>query len=92
MPLTNPNISHDEVVSVNNALTEYDYMKEEIKRLNTSTVHPNANLFRKQCYVIVWNVEKNTENKKKSVAKAKKEKRKKRKKKKRKIDGFIKIY
>ena len=53
MPLTDPYISHDEVVSVNNALTEYDYMKEEIKRLNTSRVHPNANLFRKQCYVIV---------------------------------------
>ena len=53
MPLTDSNISHDEFVSVNNALTEYDYMKEEIKRLNTSTVHPNANLFRKQCYVIV---------------------------------------
>ena len=47
MPLTDSNISHDEFVSVNNASTEYDYMKEEIKRLSTSTVQPNANLFRK---------------------------------------------
>ena len=32
-------ISHDEFVSVNNMLREHDDMKEEIKTLETSTVH-----------------------------------------------------
>ena len=32
-------ISHDEFVLVNNGSKEYDNKKEEIKHLNTSTVH-----------------------------------------------------
>ena len=42
-------ISHDEFVLVNNVLKEYDEMKEEIK---------NFNLFIRQCFLIVWSVEK----------------------------------
>ena len=38
--LTDSYISQDEFVSVNNALREYDDMKEEIKNLNTSTNYP----------------------------------------------------
>ena len=33
------NISHDEYVSMSNALKEYDNMKEEIKNLKTTIVH-----------------------------------------------------
>ena len=42
-------ISHDEFVLVNNVLKEYDEMKKEIK---------NFNLFIRQCFLIVWSVEK----------------------------------
>ena len=37
--LIDSNVSHDELVSMYNALKEYDHMKEEIKNLKTSTVH-----------------------------------------------------
>ena len=37
--VTDSYISHDEFISVNNALREYDDMKEEIKNLKTLTVH-----------------------------------------------------
>ena len=37
--LIDSSISHDEFVSVNNVLREHDDMKEEIKTLETSTVH-----------------------------------------------------
>ena len=37
--LTDSYISHDEFVSVNDALREYDDMKEEIKNLKTSTIN-----------------------------------------------------
>ena len=37
--LTNSYISHDKLVSLNNALKKYDDMKEETKNLKTSTVH-----------------------------------------------------
>ena len=33
------NTIHDEFVSINNVLKEYDDMKEEIKNLNTLTVY-----------------------------------------------------
>ena len=33
--LIDPNFSHDEFVSINNALKEYDEMKEEMKNLKT---------------------------------------------------------
>ena len=36
--LTNSCISHDEFISVNNVLREYDDIKKEIKNLKTSTV------------------------------------------------------
>ena len=36
--LTNSYISHDEFISVNNVLREYDDIKKEIKNLKTSTV------------------------------------------------------
>ena len=35
--LTNSYISHDEFISVNNVLREYDDIKKEIKNLKTST-------------------------------------------------------
>ena len=37
--LTDSYISHDEFVSLNDALREYDDMKEEIKNLKTSTIN-----------------------------------------------------
>ena len=37
--LINSYISHEEFVSVNNMLREYDDMKEKFKTLMTSTVH-----------------------------------------------------
>ena len=37
--LIDSNISHDEFVLINNALKEYDDMKEEIKYLKIYTVH-----------------------------------------------------
>ena len=37
--LTDSYISHDQFVSVNDALREYDDMKEEIKNLKTSTIN-----------------------------------------------------
>ena len=37
--LTDSYISHDEFVSVNDALREYDDMKKEIKNLKTSTIN-----------------------------------------------------
>ena len=36
--LTNSCISHDEFISVNNVLREYDDIKKEIKNLKTSTI------------------------------------------------------
>ena len=35
-------ISHDEFVSVNNVLREYDDIKEEVKNLKTSTSHQKS--------------------------------------------------
>ena len=37
--LINSVISHDEFVSINNVLKEYDEMKEEIKNLKIQRVH-----------------------------------------------------
>ena len=51
-PLIDSFISHDEF------LGEYDEMKEEIENLKTSKFIEDFNLFRKQCYLIVWSVEK----------------------------------
>ena len=36
--LMNPNVSHDEFVSVNNVLKEYDDMKKEIKNSNNKSI------------------------------------------------------
>ena len=48
------NINHNEFVSINNVLEEYDHMKEEIKNLKTETVFiKDFSLFIKQCYCIV---------------------------------------
>ena len=67
--LIDPNISHDEFLSINNVLKEYDRMKQEIKkRLNRSSDLARVakvfdcagkfSLFIKQCHRIVWSVEK----------------------------------
>ena len=37
--LTNSNISHDEIIFINNVLKEYDDMKEKIKNLKTKVVY-----------------------------------------------------
>ena len=47
--LSHSNINHDEFVSVNNVLREHDDTKKSIT---------DFNLFIKQCYLIVWGVEK----------------------------------
>ena len=46
-------IRHNELVSADNVLRQYDDMKEKMKNLKTSTVHQNVNLIIKQCYLIV---------------------------------------
>ena len=51
--LINSVISHDELVSINNVLKQYDEMKEKIKNLKTRIVHQIFYLFIKQCYCIV---------------------------------------
>ena len=43
-------------------LKEYDDMKEEIKSLKTSMFIKDFSLFIKQCYRIVWNIEKIRKN------------------------------
>ena len=55
--LINSVISHDELVSINNVLKQYDEMKEKIKNLKTQIVHQIFYLFIKQCYCIVWSAE-----------------------------------
>ena len=52
------NISHDEIVLINNELNEFYAMKEEIKNLKTKKLIKDFSLFIKQCYLIVWSVEK----------------------------------
>ena len=64
--LIDSNISHDEVVLMNNVIKEYGDMKEKIKtlgtswpfRLNSRQFIEKFSLFIKQCYCIVWSVEK----------------------------------
>ena len=53
--LINWNISHDEFVLINNVLKEFDDMKEEIKNFNDKG---KSKVYIKQCYLIVWSVEK----------------------------------
>ena len=55
--LINSVISHDELVSINNLLKQYDEMKEKIKNLKTQIVPQIFYLFIKQCYCIVWSAE-----------------------------------
>ena len=51
--LINQCISDDELVSVNNILREYDYMKNEIQKLKNSTlIIKDFNLFIKQYYYL----------------------------------------
>ena len=47
------NISHDEIVLINNELNEFYAMKEEIKNLKTKKLIKDFSLFIKQCYLIV---------------------------------------
>ena len=51
-------ISHDEIVLINNELNEFYAMKEEIQNLKTKKLIKEFSLFIKQCYHIVWSVEK----------------------------------
>ena len=53
--LINSNISHDEFVLINNALKEFYNMKKEFKNYNGKE---KFKLYIKQCYFIVWKVEK----------------------------------
>ena len=58
--LIDSNISHDIFVSINNVLREYEEIKEEILE-NLRRLNPfikDSILFIKQCYHIVWSVEK----------------------------------
>ena len=50
-------ISHYKFVSVYNVLKRHYDMREKIKKLKTSTVK-YFKLFIKQCYLIVWSVQK----------------------------------
>ena len=51
MVLIDSNISHDELVLINNVLKEYDKMKEKIKKLKKKFVKliEDFSLFTKQC-------------------------------------------
>ena len=49
------NISHDEFVLINNVLKEFCDMKKEIKKSHDKW---KFKLYKKQCYLIVWSVEK----------------------------------
>ena len=53
--LIDSNISHNEFISVNNVLKEYDDMKEEIKNSDEIWKYKP---YIKQSYLIVWRVEK----------------------------------
>ena len=57
--LIDSNISHDEFVLINNVLKkiwQYERRNKKFKDLNSSS--NILSLFVKQCYCIVWNVEK----------------------------------
>ena len=51
--LIGSNISHDELVLINNVLKEYDNMKEAIKNLRLKQFIEDFSLIIKQCYRIV---------------------------------------
>ena len=53
--LTDANITHDKFVLINNALNEFYIIKEKIKN---SIENKMFRLCVKQCYLIVWSVEK----------------------------------
>ena len=65
------NISHDEFVSINNMLKEYDEMKEEIKNLKTQTVHQRFQSICKTMLSYCLKCRKNTESKNWKVARTK---------------------
>ena len=54
--LINLNISHDEFAFIDNVLKQYDDTKEEIYKL--IQLIQGFSLFIKQCYHVVWSVEK----------------------------------
>ena len=56
--IINISISKRQFLSVNNVLREYDDMQVAIKNMNVSTVHQDFNLSVKNCYLIVFSVEK----------------------------------
>ena len=53
--LIDSNISYDEFILINNVVKEYDNMKEGVKEFNDKN---KFKLYIKQCYLIVWSVEK----------------------------------
>ena len=68
--LIDSHVRHDETVSINNSLKEFYDIKEEIKNSNNEK---KFKLYIKQCCLIVWSVEKNTEIKTPKVVKTKNE-------------------
>ena len=64
-------ISQDEFVLLI-VLREYDDIKEEIKNLNTLTVHQRITIHYKTILSYCWKCRKNTESKNPNVAKTKK--------------------
>ena len=64
-------ISQDEFVLLI-VLREYDDIKEEIKNLNTLTVHQRITIHYKTILSYCWKCSKNTESKNPNVAKTKK--------------------
>ena len=63
--LIDSNISHYELVSVNNVVKEYGHMKNAIKNIKNSQFIENFNLFMKQCdYRLRGRKNKKSKNKK----------------------------
>ena len=51
-------VNHNQFCLVNNMIKEYDGTKEEIKLLRLQQFIKDFDWFIKQCYIIVWTVEK----------------------------------
>ena len=66
------NISHDEFVSMNNLLREYDDVKEEIKNLKASTINIRFQSIHKTIISYCLKCRKNTESKNPRFAKTNK--------------------
>ena len=56
--LFDSNIFHDELVFVNKMAKEHGDINEEIKNLKVQQLKKDFKIFIKQCYLIVWRLEK----------------------------------